>query len=302
MRLLFAIPLLIVFAASFYYQRISVKITQQNTPKIDIKFDSGPKLSAFPIPIENPVPAPPISARSAVVIDAKTGIVLFEKEPNLRHLPASTTKLMTALVSLERCTAQTSVKVGDFPKEGTLMGLEKGDVVSVETLLSGMLIASGNDAAYTLGQVCSSSLPQFIASMNYKAKELGMNNTRFENPAGYDNSAQYSTAKDLARLAKVAVANPLIAKIVSTKSTVLTDVSGNKTYFVENINELLGQVEGIEGVKTGQTEGSLEILLSKTTRDSHTIIISVLGSKDRFAESKGLIEWTFQNHTWQKAQ
>ena len=88
------------------------------------------------------------------------------------------------------------------------------------------------------------------------------------------------------------------AKIVATKSTVVTDVSGNKAYYLENVNELLGEIPGLEGVKTGQTNGSLEILITKTTRDGNSIIIALLGSKDRFEESKQLIEWTFGNYRW----
>jgi D-alanyl-D-alanine carboxypeptidase (penicillin-binding protein 5/6) len=205
---------------------------------------------------------------------------------------------MTALVALERCSPETSIRVGAVIKDGTQMGIAQGDVLTVESLLYGMLISSGNDAAYVLAYSCSDSFNRFIVSMNQKAKELKMENTHFANPAGFDDSSQYSTASDLAKLAKVAVANPLISKIVATKSTVLTDVFGTKTYYLENINELLGEVKGLEGVKTGQTEGSLEILVTKTTRDGNTIIAVVLGSQDRFGESKQLIEWAFANHRW----
>ncbi|OGD84075.1 hypothetical protein A2165_00880 [Candidatus Curtissbacteria bacterium RBG_13_40_7] len=251
------------------------------------------------MPIENFGPAPIITARSAAVIDAKSGVVLFEKDPNIRHFPASTTKLMTALVALERCTPQTHIRVTAVIKDGTQMGISAGDLLTVESLLYGMLVASGNDAAYVLAYACSDSFSHFIASMNQKAKELRMENTHFVNPAGFDDPLQYSTANDLAKLAKVAVGNPLISKIVATKSTVVADVTGTKTYYLENINELLGEVEGIEGIKTGQTEGSLEILVTKTTRNGNTIIAVVLGSQDRFGESRKLIEWAFSNHHWE---
>lgn len=261
-----------------------------------------PTLYPYPARLDNFQVAPPLSARSAIVLDAKTGIALYEKDPDFRHLPASTTKLMTALVALERCSPQTAVILGDVNNEGTQMGLKNGDIVTVETLLYGLLIASGNDAAYALTNACSDSPGQFVSSMNQKAKELGMYNTHFENPAGFDSPIQFSTARDLAKLAKVAVANPIISKIVITKSIVLTDVSQNKTYYLENINKLLGEVEGLQGVKTGQTEGSLEILVTKTTRGDHTIIVAVLGSSDRFGESKKLIEWAFNNHHWLNLQ
>jgi len=265
------------------------------TPQV---YGDLPKLYPYPMPTDNFQKPPPISARSAIVIDAKTGITLFEKDPDVRHLPASTTKLMTALVALERCSVQTPVRVNNVEKEGTQMGLSQGDVVTIETLIYGLLISSGNDAAYALAYSCSDSYDHFVNSMNQKAKELEMANTYFTNPAGFDDPEEYSTARDLVKLAKVAVSNPLISKIVAIASVNLTDISGQKTYYLENVNKLLGQVEGIEGVKTGQTEGSLEILLTKTTRQSNTIIVAILGSLDRFGESKQLIEWAFANHHW----
>ena len=257
-----------------------------------------PKLYPYPVTIENPQKPAEISAKSAIIIDAKTGVALFEKDPDTRHLPASTTKLLTAIVAQERCDPQKVVKVERVVEEGTQMGLSEGDLVSVGNLLYGLLVASGNDAAFVLADSCSDSYIHFIVSMNQKAKELGMKNSHFVNPAGFDDPLQYSTARDLAKLAKVAVANLQIAKIVATRSIVVTDQLTTKTYYLENINKLLGEVEGLEGVKTGQTEGSLEILLTKTTRNSHTIITAVLGSDDRFSESKQLIEWVFANHRW----
>lgn len=257
-----------------------------------------PALYEFPVKNENALEPPLISAKSAMIIDAKTGVTLFEKDPNIRHLPASTTKLMTALVALEKCLPKDIIRVSTVNGEGTQMGLAVNDTISVENLLYGLLISSGNDAAYALAHGCSGSFDDFIFSMNERARELNMQNTHFQNPAGFDNPLQYSTARDLALLAKVAVANPLIAKVVATKSIVLTDSTGNKTYYLENVNKLIGEVEGLEGVKTGQTEGSLEILITKTTRNGHTIIVSVLGSYDRFGETKRLIEWAFANHEW----
>lgn len=257
------------------------------------------KEPVYPKPAESYVEAPALTAKSAAVIDAKTGVTLFEKNPNLKHLPASTTKMMTALVALENCSLPESVLVDFVEKEGTQMGLDLGDRVSVEALLNGLLISSGNDAAFALARNCADSYDAFVSQMNIKAKELEMVNTHFVNPAGFDSAYQYSTASDLAKLAKVMTANPILSKIVATKSTVVTDVSGNKTYYLENVNKLLGLVDGIEGVKTGQTEGSLEILISKTSRNGETVIVSILGSDDRFGETKGLIEWAFKNHKWQ---
>jgi len=298
MRLFLIIIIIISTLTTIVFANSGINYNFLNIQKKYFSKEELPKLYPYPVKIGNSTSPPQILARSAVVIDTKTGITLFEKEPDILHLPASTTKLMTALVSLERCSPETVIQVTALNGEGTLMGLAEGDIITVQNLLYGLLVASGNDAAYVLANNCSDSYSHFISSMNQKAKELKMLNTRFENPAGFDDNLQRSTARDLAKLAKVAVANPLISKIVQTKSIVLTDVTGAKTYYLENINKLLGEVEGLEGVKTGQTEGSLEILVTKTTRDGNSLIVAVLGSNDRFGESKKLIEWAFENHTW----
>ena len=243
--------------------------------------------------------APPVSAKSAIIVDAKRGNVMFEKNSNFRHLSASTTKLMTALVVLEKCSPDNIITVGLVNSNGTQMGLASGDQVTVETLLYGMLMASGNDAAYVLATSCADSYDAFINLMNERARKLEMANTHFDNPAGFDSDYNFSTADDLAKLARDAVANPLISKIVATKTIVLTDVSGIKTYYVENINKLLGEVDGVEGVKTGHTEAAGEILLTKATRAGNTIIVVVLDSQDRFDDSEKLIEWAFANYHWQ---
>ena len=243
--------------------------------------------------------APFVSAKSAIIVDAKLGNVMFEKNSNFRPLSASTTKLMTALVALEKCSPENIITVGPVNTNGTQMGLASGDQVTVETLLYGMLMASGNDAAYVLASSCAESYDAFVNLMNERARKLEMANTHFDNPAGFDSDYNFSTAADLAKLAKDAVANPLISKIVATKTIVLSDVSGIKTYYVENINKLLGEVDGVEGVKTGHTEAAGEILLTKATRAGNTIIVVVLDSQDRFDDSKKLIEWAFANYHWQ---
>lgn len=299
LRLLLKFVIVSVFLLVVLFPNSGFNLPFLKLPK-NISPQYAPTLHPFPVKVENWQIAPELSARSATVIDNKTGVTLFEKNPTLPHLPASTTKLMTALVALESCLPQTVVKVGYVAEEGTQMDLSTGDLVTVESLLHGLLISSGNDAAYTLAYSCGDSYAGFLASMNKKAKELGMVDTHFANPAGFDDKYQYSTAKDLTILSRAAVANPLIAKIVKTRSIVVNDVSGTKTYFLENVNKLLGLVPGLEGVKTGHTEGSLENLVTYTNRDGKGIITVVLGSSDRFGESRSLIEWAYKNHFWQQ--
>lgn len=267
-------------------------------PSTKVIFAQSSPLLPYPVKAPNYQNPAQLTAQAATVIDNETGVILLQKQPDLRHLPASTTKLMTALVALENCLPQTAIKVGFVQNEGSKMGLHTGDVLNVESLLYGLLVNSGNDSAYILASSCADSYQNFITAMNKKAKDLGMTNTHFQNPAGFDDKYQYSTASDLTKLSRAAVANPLIAKIVKTKSIVVNDVTGTKTYYLENVNKLLGVVPGLEGVKTGQTEGSLENLVTYTRRDGHGIITVVLGSQDRFGESQNLIEWAFKNHTW----
>lgn len=296
-RAVIAILILLLLLLVLVYKYLPYKIPLLNQVE-RITIDENAVLDPYPVPTENYKQVPELTAQAATVIDNKTGITLYEKNPDLKHLPASTTKLMTALIALENCLPQEIVKVGYVEKEGTKMGLEVGNDVTVENLLYGLLVPSGNDAAYALAYSCADSYRDFVFAMNKKAKELKMVNTHFANPAGFDDPLQYSTARDLTKLARAAVANPLISKIVKTKSVVVSDVSGTKIYYLENVNKLLGTVFGIEGVKTGQTEGSLENLVTKTTRDNNSVITVVLGSQNRFGENKELIEWAYLNHKW----
>lgn len=256
---------------------------------------------SYPIPQINDeiYKKPSIDAKSAVVLDSKTGKVLFEKNQTTRHLPASTVKLLTSLVALENCSPNESVKVTYVEEEPFQMGLVTGDILTVESLIYGLLMASANDAAYVLATSCSPSIDEFVQAMNEKARLLGMKNSHFTNPAGFDDEANYTTAYDLARLGKAAVANPLLAKVVATKSTVVSDVGGIKAYYLDNINKLLGEVNGVEGIKTGETPLALGNLITKTTRENNTILTVVLGTTDRFQDSRELIEWVFSSYHWE---
>ena len=300
-RYLAATIIIVVFALALTFQKQALHLFSPNVASGQVSAAKANQ-SVYPAAVNNFQSAPEITATSAQIIDAKTGFVLWEKNPDAKHLPASTTKLMTALVALEKCLPQTVVTASGVNKSGSQMGLEAGDRVTVENLIKGLLINSGNDAAQLLASSCSDSVSLFVDSMNEKAKSLNMQNTHFANPAGFDDPFQYSTAEDLAKLARIAVGNPTFAKIVATKSTVVTDVSGNKTYYLQNVNQLIGEVDGIEGIKTGETEGSLGNLITKTTRNGNSIIAVVLGSHDRFSESKSLIEWAFAAYIWASAQ
>lgn len=243
---------------------------------------------------------PVLSAQGAVAIDLISGVTLYEKNSSAQLLPASTTKIVTALVALD---AYKLDQVLTVPKgvnvEGQKIGLYVGEQMRVEDMLYALLVYSANDAAMTLALDYPGGYEAFINAMNQKAKNLSMVNSHFENPVGLDGISQTTTAKDLLRVSEVAMRNPVFSKIVGTKSITITDVAGKSKYYLVNVNELLGSVPGVMGVKTGWTENARENLVTYLERDGHKIIIVILGSQDRFGETKELINWIFNNYIWQ---
>lgn len=201
------------------------------------------------------------SASAAVLMDADTGQVLFDHNGGRRMLIASTTKIMTALVALERASPTDVITVKqEHMTEGSSMYLKPGERVTVEELLYGLLLCSGNDAALALTE-CAGGLVPFVALMNEKAAALGMAHTSFANPNGLDADGHYSTARDMAVLAAAAVENPTFRRICSSRSVTI----GQRT--MENHNRLLRQVEGCVGLKTGYTQAAGRTLVSCTERD-----------------------------------
>lgn len=259
-------------------------------------FPSLPVLSAesaFPI----------LSAQGVMAVDLSSGISLYEKQADAKLLPASTTKIVTALVSLDTYNLDQVLTVGKEVKVvGQKMGLYVGETMRFEDLLYGLLVYSANDAAEVLAENYPGGYDSFITAMNAKANELSMVNSHFDNPVGLDTANQYSTAKDLVRVSEVAMRDPVFAKVVGTKNIVVKDTAGKVTHNLRNINELLGSVPGVLGVKTGWTENARENLVTYIERDNHKIMIVVLGSQDRFGETKELINWIFENYDWQEVK
>lgn len=245
---------------------------------------------------------PVLSAQGALAVDLNSGVSLYEKNPDTPLLPASTTKIVTALVALDAYSLDQVFTVGKVKIDGQKMGLFQGEQISFENLLYGLLVYSANDAAEVLAESYPGGYDAFILAMNQKAKDLSMINSKFQNPVGLDGVNQISTAKDLVRVSEVAMRNPEFAKVVGTKSVSITDTTGKITYNLKNINELLGSVPGVLGVKTGWTENARENLVTYVERDGHKIMIAILGSQDRFGETKELIDWIFANYQWQTVE
>ena len=215
-----------------------------------------------------PVQVDAVSARRAYVLDAVSGRVLFERNPDERSLIASTTKIMTALIVCEQCNVLDRMRI---PKEavgieGSSMYLREGEVLTLQELLYGLMLSSGNDAAVALAIYCGGTVEGFAELMNDKARNLGLTGTHFENPNGLDSPGHYSTARDLAKLAAYAMDNPIFYKTVSARN-----VKAGQRYLT-NHNKLLWRLEGADGVKTGFTKAAGRILVSSATRQGRRII------------------------------
>lgn len=242
---------------------------------------------------------PQYTAKSVLAVDLNSEEILYEKNPDSKVLPASTAKIFTALVSLDYYSPDEILEVKDPVIEGQKMGLKTGEKISVEELLNGLLIFSANDAAQVLAQNYPGGEDLFVAKMNLKAKELGLTNTYFLNPAGLDGVGQYTTARDLAAIAEYLMENEYLARIVGTKDYVAQSTDGKIQHKLKNINELLGKVDGVRGVKTGWTEDAMENLVTYVERGGKKVMISLLGSENRFGETENLIGWIFENYNWE---
>ena len=239
-----------------------------------------------------PLPARAVSARRAYVLDAVSGRVLYEKNANEQSLIASTTKIMTALVVCERCNVLDRMRI---PKEavgieGSSMYLKEGEILTIQELLYGLMLSSGNDAAVALAIYCGGTVEGFAELMNDKARVLGLSGTHFENPNGLDAPGHYSTARDLAVLAAYAMENPIFYKTVSAKN-----VKAGERYLT-NHNKLLWQVEGADGVKTGFTKAAGRILVSSATRNDRRIICVTIDDGDDWRDHAALLEEGFARY------
>lgn len=241
--------------------------------------------------------APPdVSAKSAMLMVADTGEIAFEKNAYEKRSMASTTKIMTALLTIECATPQRVVITTPemVNVEGTSMGLLAGDKVTFNDLVYGMLLASGNDAANTAAISIDGSIKSFAARMNRKAAHIGMKNTVFVTPSGLDDANHYSTAYDMALLACYALRNPAFREACSCVSAQLC--YGNEPYLrrLSNHNKLLKDYEGAIGIKTGFTKKSGRCLVSAAERNGVTLVCVTLSAPDDWNDHKKLLDYGFE--------
>lgn len=238
---------------------------------------------------------PSVSAVSAVLINADTGGTIFEKNADEKRAVASTTKIMTALLTLESGQLDRRFTVDSMAirVEGTSMGLRKGDIVTRRALCYGMLLPSGNDASNAAAVNISGSLSAFAEKMNEKAAQLGMNDSHFITPSGLDAPEHYSTARDMAKLTRAALKNEDFRAICGLTSATLE--FGNPPYSrkLYNSNKLLKQYEGCIGVKTGFTDNARRCLVSAAERDGVTLIAVTLNAPDDWSDHKKLFDYGF---------
>lgn len=290
-----AIPLVIILPILTNYTEdrlAGLQIPQNNSGVAGIQKYNIP-------PVGGSLAIPNLSARAVLVKDLGTDTILYQKDANVTLPIASTTKIMTALVASEYFKPNTILNVKQsFQIPGSKVGLIFGEDLSFRSLLYGMLLNSGNDAAYAIAENYPGGVLGFVSAMNKKVADLNLTNTHFENPAGFDNLNHFSSASDLSKITQEALKDSQLVRIFATKQTSIVSLDKKYTHNLANLNKLLSSVKGVLGVKTGYTDVAKENLVTLVARDGHQILTVVLGSDDRFGESTKLIEWTYSNFTW----
>jgi D-alanyl-D-alanine carboxypeptidase (penicillin-binding protein 5/6) len=244
---------------------------------------------------------PGIKSPSAVLINMSSGKVLYERKAHVRRPMASTTKIMTGILILEKMDLTTPVTVSKKAAQTIepKTWLKEGDVLTVEQLLYALMLRSANSAAVALAEACSGSVEAFVAEMNKKAAQLEMSDTHFVTPNGLDTTGHYSTAADMARLGQYAMTNEPFRKIVGTKTyTVSLPGRGEPTVF-KNTNKLMGQVTWVTGIKSGLTPKAEQCLVGSGTKDGVSMISVVLGQPVPdvcWSESKALMQYGFSQY------
>lgn len=245
---------------------------------------------------------PFVSADSAILMDLKTGQILYAKNPFKKRPPASTTKIMTALIALEAGKLNDIVTVSKKAAytEGSSMYLKTGEKLRMSDLLYGALMNSGNDACVAMAEHIAGSEKNFAELMNIKALSLGTVNTHFANPHGLPNKAHYTCAYDLALIAKKALQNQLFAQIVSTRSKLLEWPGQKWDRRLENTNKLLWSYLWADGVKTGTTSAAGQCLISSASKGSRRLVAVVLRSGDRWKDSIKMFEYGFNSFQYRQ--
>lgn len=284
---------LFAICLTFIFTPVLGRIPGPVKPQVKAAYTSEPLL-----PVSKQLNPPVLTAEGVFVLDLDTGIVLLDKNPHVRLKPASLTKIMTSLVALDYYSEGSVIKVLNGQKSlGNTAKLLKGDEFTAEDMIYALLVPSGNDAAVTLAENYPGGYQAFLAEMNQKIIDLGLTNTRFTNVSGVESPDHYTSAFDIAMIARSALLRQSFSNIVSTKNITIRSLKGH-TLPLTSTNILLGR-PGILGVKTGWTPEAGECLVILSTKDNHPVLISLLNSKDRFGEGQRIVNWVNSNFVWE---
>jgi len=236
-----------------------------------------------------------ISAEAAIVIDAESGEIICQRDAFTARPPASLTKVMTAILAIELAEEEKICTVSaNAAKTGeSHIGFYAGEKITLENLLYGALLKSGNDACVAIAENIGENEAHYVQLMNLKAKLLGCRNTNFVNTNGLPAQNHYSTCYDLALMSRYAISNDMFRQIVSTESYTMTWLSSTRSKNISNTNHLLNSYDGAIGVKTGTTDEAGQCLIAAAERDGKSYIAVVLKSKNRFADGIKLLDYAF---------
>lgn len=235
-------------------------------------------------------------AHGILLKELKSGRVLYEHDAGKRMSPASLTKIMSALVILERGQLDDLVTISPNAARAhkTHLRVKAGQVFRLEDLLKAMLIMSANDACLAAVEHVGGDEAQFVTLMNAKAEALGLADTHFSNGCGFDNPDHYSTAEDLARLSVTALDQPTFRRLVREERAIITPVNGHHAYILHTTNKLLGRIPGVEGIKTGFTSKAGRCLIAKVSQNGNDLLLVILNSKRRWNTATNLIAYGLQ--------
>jgi len=285
-------------AASFTNGNAALAETNVNCSAIPVANNAAPQ-HVMARKLRNAAPPPNVSAAAAVVIDADTGEVLWGKNEHERRSPASTTKIMTAILAAESAPLdEVVVSETDASRMtgSSVMGLRPGVHISMTDLLFGLMLPSGNDAALEIARAMDGDVSRFVERMNGKARELGMRDTNFQNPHGLDRREHYSTAYDLAVLGAYSMHNDVFRRVVGALEWHLAPQAGDYTLY--NGNTLLQKAPGADGIKIGWTNRAGWTFVASVVRNDRRLVVSVLNSADRDADAAALFDWAYASHDW----
>lgn len=238
------------------------------------------------------------SARAMCVIESSSKRILYSKNENEKRAMASTTKIMTAITAIESgvdLDTPFEISKNAVGISGTSLYLKDGEQLTLRDLLYGLMLVSGNDASYAIGEYVGKGIEHFIDMMNWKAHQIGAFNTHFENTHGLDADGHYTSAYDLAIISSYALKNETFKEIVSTKDIQITNIEGKVRYF-RNKNRLLGELDGAIGVKTGYTGNAGRCLVSAVERDGMQVVCVVLDCRPMFEDSAEILEKAFEEY------